>query len=114
MSCTVEYFSKLYFTALNSTRLDCTEAFFTVPLFCVPFCPCQVQVYSVETVRFQLQVAASWYLGKFVDLSQPNKVTLPKLLQWYGKDLAPSTPRLLEWIASHCPDAKVRGCALHT
>lgn len=83
------------------TVLYCTHHYNVFPL------P-QVQVYCVETVRAQLQMAASWYLEKFVDLSQPNKVTLPKLLQWYGRDLAPTTPRLLEWIAANLGEPKVQ------
>lgn len=64
----------------------------------------QVRVYTASQVEKQLETAKREYLQAAVGISMPNKLAIPKLLDWYLLDFAKDVESLMDWICLQLPD----------
>lgn len=63
----------------------------------------QVRVYTAAHVEEELEAAKKDYLQAAVAISKPDKVAIPKLLDWYQLDFAKDIEPLVDWICLQLP-----------
>jgi len=56
-----------------------------------------VRVYTAQNVQLELGVAKREFLQASVGI-RDNKVILPKILEWYSRELVTDSAVLLEWV----------------
>lgn len=61
-------------------------------------------MYTASQVDKQLETAKRDYLQAAVGISMPNKLAIPKLLDWYLLDFAKDVESLMDWICLQLPD----------
>ncbi|RWW87612.1 hypothetical protein BHE74_00003555 [Ensete ventricosum] len=64
----------------------------------------QVRVYTAAQVDKELERAKRDYLQAAVGICTPNKLAIPKLLDWYLGDFAKDVESLMDWICLQLPD----------
>ncbi|CAM6046101.1 unnamed protein product [Sphagnum compactum] len=72
-----------------------------------------VRVYTAKNVRLELDVAKREFLQASVGIRGDNKVVLPKILEWYSRELVINSAVLLEWVCQAVPgklEAQIRQC----
>ncbi|KAH9566253.1 hypothetical protein CY35_04G121600 [Sphagnum magellanicum] len=72
-----------------------------------------VRVYTAKNVRLELEVAKREFLQASVGIRGDNKVVLPKILEWYSRELVINSAVLLEWVCQTVPgklEAQIRQC----
>ncbi|CAK9194829.1 unnamed protein product [Sphagnum troendelagicum] len=72
-----------------------------------------VRVYTAKNVRLELEVAKREFLQASVGIRGDNKVLLPKILDWYSRELMINSATLLEWVCQNVPgklEARIRQC----
>lgn len=63
-----------------------------------------MRIYTACQVEKQLEEAKRDYLQATVGLSKPNKLAIPKLLDWYMLDFAKDIESLMDWICFQLPN----------
>ena len=61
-------------------------------------------MYTAAQVDKQLETAKREYLQAAVGISMPNKLAIPKLLDWYLSDFAKDVESLMDWICLQLPN----------
>lgn len=88
------------------------------PLVCFALC-CggrsdpAIRVYSAKNVRSELESAKLDFLQASVRIRGESKVLLPRILEWYARELAMSPSALLEVVCQNVPaqlQARIRHC----
>lgn len=88
------------------------------PLVCFALC-CggrsdpAIRVYSARNVRSELELAKLDFLQASVRIRHENKVLLPRILEWYARELALNHSTLLELVCQNVPaqlQARIRHC----
>ncbi|CAM6017859.1 unnamed protein product [Sphagnum balticum] len=72
-----------------------------------------VRVYTAKNVRLELEVAKREFLQASVGIRGDSKVLLPKILDWYSRELMINSATLLEWVCQNVPgklEARIRQC----
>lgn len=64
----------------------------------------KVRVYTAAHVEEELETAKRDYLQAAVGISRTNKLTIPKLLDWYLLDFAKDLESLLDWVCLQLPN----------
>jgi hypothetical protein len=70
-------------------------------------------VYTAKNVRLELEVAKREFLQASVGIRGDSKVLLPKILDWYSRELMINSATLLEWVCQNVPGklgARIRQC----
>ena len=62
-----------------------------------------MRVYTASQVENELETAKRDYLQAAVGVSAPNKLAIPKLLDWYLLDFAKDVESLMDWICLQLP-----------
>ncbi|XP_020255916.1 uncharacterized protein LOC109832864 isoform X1 [Asparagus officinalis] len=91
--------------------LDWPEPSVTFALSCGSWSSPAVRVYTASQVEKQLEIAKRDYLQASVGFSMPNKLAIPKLLDWYLLDFAKDVESLMDWICLQLPE-KLRNDAV--
>lgn len=88
------------------------------PLVCFALC-CggrsdpAIRVYSARNVRSELELAKLDFLQASVRIRGESKVLLPRILEWYARELAINPSTLLELVCQNVPaqlQARIRRC----
>jgi hypothetical protein len=61
-------------------------------------------VYTAAQVENELEAAKREYLQAAIGISTANKLTVPKLLDWYLLDFAKDLDAFLDWICLQLPN----------
>ncbi|RRT49899.1 hypothetical protein B296_00020341 [Ensete ventricosum] len=64
----------------------------------------KVRVYTAAQVENELERAKRDYLQAAIGISTPNRLAIPKLLDWYLRDFAKDVESLMDWICLQLPD----------
>lgn len=91
--------------------LDWPEPLVTFALSCGSWSSPAVRMYTADQVDKQLETAKQEYLQAAIGISMPNKLAIPKLLDWYLLDFAKDVESLMDWICLQLP-SKLRNDAL--
>ncbi|XP_020083247.1 uncharacterized protein LOC109706701 isoform X2 [Ananas comosus] len=83
--------------------LEWPEPLVTFALSCGSWSSPAVRVYTAFQVEKQLETAKREYLQAAVATSMPNKLAIPKLLDWYLLDFAKDLESLMDWICLQLP-----------
>ncbi|KAJ3676969.1 hypothetical protein LUZ60_002693 [Juncus effusus] len=84
--------------------LEWPEPLVTFALSCGSYSSPAVRVYTPCHVEEQLETAKKEYLQASICISNPNKLSIPKLLHWYLLDFAKDLESLMDWICMQLPD----------
>ncbi|KAG6474435.1 hypothetical protein ZIOFF_068370 [Zingiber officinale] len=84
--------------------LECPEPLVTYALSCGSWSSPAVRVYTGAQVEKELEKAKRDYLQAAVGISTPNKLAIPKLLDWYLCDFAKDVESLMDWICLQLPN----------
>ncbi|CAM6023277.1 unnamed protein product [Sphagnum balticum] len=93
--------------------LQCPEPAVCFALCCGGYSDPVVRVYTAKNVRLELDVAKREFLQASVGIRGDNKVVLPKILEWYSRELVINSAVLLEWVCQTVPgklEAQIRQC----
>ncbi|EHA8589995.1 hypothetical protein COCNU_scaffold014080G000010 [Cocos nucifera] len=83
--------------------LEWPEPLVTFALSCGSWSSPAVRVYTASQVENELETAKRDYLQAAVGISAPNKLAIPKLLDWYLLDFAKDVESLMDWICLQLP-----------
>ncbi|XP_038975572.1 uncharacterized protein LOC103722943 isoform X1 [Phoenix dactylifera] len=83
--------------------LEWPEPLVTFALSCGSWSSPAVRVYTASQVENELETAKRDYLQAAVGISTPNKLAIPKLLDWYLLDFAKDVESLMDWICLQLP-----------
>ncbi|KAG0469677.1 hypothetical protein HPP92_016377 [Vanilla planifolia] len=83
--------------------LDWPEPLVTFALSCGSWSSPAVRVYTASQVEKQLEEAKRDYLQAAVGISRPDRLAIPKLLDWYLLDFAKDIESLMDWICLQLP-----------
>lgn len=83
--------------------LDWREPLVTFALSCGSWSSPAVRVYTAAQVEKELEIAKKDYLQAAVGIAMPNKLAIPKLLDWYLLDFAKDLESLMDWICLQLP-----------
>ncbi|KAG1366605.1 hypothetical protein COCNU_13G003950 [Cocos nucifera] len=83
--------------------LEWPEPLVTFALSCGSWSSPAVRVYTASQVENELETAKRDYLQAAVGVSAPNKLAIPKLLDWYLLDFAKNVESLMDWICLQLP-----------
>ncbi|CAL9054098.1 unnamed protein product, partial [Musa banksii] len=83
--------------------LEWWEPLVTFALSCGSWSSPAVRVYTAAQVENELETAKRDYLQAAVGISTPNKLAIPKLLDWYLLDFAKDVWSLMDWICLQLP-----------
>ncbi|RZS12404.1 hypothetical protein BHM03_00043856 [Ensete ventricosum] len=64
----------------------------------------KVRVYTAAQVENELERAKRDYLQAAIGISTPNRLAIPKLLDWYLRDFAKDVESLMDWICLQLAD----------
>ncbi|XP_064954586.1 uncharacterized protein LOC135617926 isoform X4 [Musa acuminata AAA Group] len=84
--------------------LEWPEPLVTFALSCGSWSSPAVRVYTAAQVDKELERAKRDYLQAAVGICTPNKLAIPKLLDWYLRDFAKDVESLMDWICLQLPD----------
>ncbi|XP_020581016.1 uncharacterized protein LOC110025088 isoform X2 [Phalaenopsis equestris] len=84
-------------------RLDWPEPLVTFALSCGSWSSPTVRVYTAMNVQHELEEAKKEYLQAAVGILKPNRLAIPKLLDWYLLDFAEDFESLMDWICFQLP-----------
>ncbi|KAJ8500692.1 hypothetical protein OPV22_011244 [Ensete ventricosum] len=84
--------------------LEWPEPLVTFALSCGSWSSPAVRVYTAAQVDKELERAKRDYLQAAVGICTPNKLAIPKLLDWYLGDFAKDVESLMDWICLQLPD----------
>lgn len=90
--------------ARNIFGLEWSEPLVTFALACGSWSSPAVRVYTAAHVEEELEIAKRDYLQAAVGISRTNKLTIPKLLDWYLLDFAKDLESLLDWVCLQLPN----------
>ncbi|MBA0772019.1 hypothetical protein Gotri_007463 [Gossypium trilobum] len=90
--------------ARNIFGLEWSEPLVTFALACGSWSSPAVRVYTAAHVEEELETAKRDYLQAAVGISRTNKLTIPKLLDWYLLDFAKDLESLLDWVCLQLPN----------
>lgn len=62
-----------------------------------------MRVYTASQVEQQLEESKRDYLQAAIGVSKPNRLAVPKLLDWYLLDFAKDIESLMDWICLQLP-----------
>ncbi|KAI0494824.1 hypothetical protein KFK09_024967 [Dendrobium nobile] len=83
--------------------LDWPEPLVTFALSCGSWSSPAVRVYTASQVEQQLEDSKRDYLQAAIGVSMPNRLAIPKLLDWYLVDFAKDMESLMDWICLQLP-----------
>ncbi|KAJ6791878.1 Uncharacterized protein M6B38_241760 [Iris pallida] len=83
--------------------LDWPEPLVTFALSCGSWSSPAVRVYTASQVEKQLETAKRDYLQASIGISMPDRMAIPKLLDWYLLDFAKDVESLMDWICLQLP-----------
>ncbi|XP_038990116.1 uncharacterized protein LOC103712010 isoform X2 [Phoenix dactylifera] len=83
--------------------LEWPEPLVTFALSCGSWSSPAVRVYTASQVENELEIAKRDYLQAAVGVCAPNKLAIPKLLDWYLLDFAKDVGSLMDWICLQLP-----------
>ncbi|PKA50010.1 hypothetical protein AXF42_Ash017549 [Apostasia shenzhenica] len=84
--------------------LDWPEPLVSFALSCGSWSSPAVRIYTASEVEKQLEGAKRDYLQAAVGVSKPNRLAIPKLLDWYMVDFAKDMDSLMDWICLQLPN----------
>ncbi|XP_074560049.1 uncharacterized protein LOC141816111 [Curcuma longa] len=84
--------------------LEWPEPLVTYALSCGSWSSPAVRVYTGAQIEKELEKAKRDYLQAAVGISTPNKLAIPKLLDWYLCDFAKDIESLMDWICLQLPN----------
>ncbi|MBA0717333.1 hypothetical protein Golax_005165 [Gossypium laxum] len=90
--------------ARNIFGLEWSEPLVAFALACGSWSSPAVRVYTAAHVEEELETAKRDYLQAAVGISRTNKLTIPKLLDWYLLDFAKDLESLLDWVCLQLPN----------
>ncbi|XP_020677431.1 uncharacterized protein LOC110096022 isoform X1 [Dendrobium catenatum] len=90
-------------TTRTMFRLDWPEPLVTFALSCGSWSSPTVRVYTASHVQQQLEEAKQDYLQAAIGIAKPNRLAIPKLLDWYLLDFAKDIESLMDWICIQLP-----------
>ncbi|XP_064978133.1 uncharacterized protein LOC135619760 isoform X2 [Musa acuminata AAA Group] len=93
-----------YVTMRGIFGLEWPEPLVTFALSCGSWSSPAVRVYSADQVENELERAKRDYLQAAIGISTPNRLAIPKLLDWYLRDFAKDVDSLMDWICLQLPD----------
>lgn len=62
-----------------------------------------MRIYTACHIQQQLEEAKQDYLQAAVGIAKPNRLAIPKLLDWYLLDFAKDIESLMDWICIQLP-----------
>ncbi|XP_018673988.2 uncharacterized protein LOC135583636 isoform X3 [Musa acuminata AAA Group] len=83
--------------------LEWPEPLVTFALSCGSWSSPAVRVYTAAKIEKELERAKRDYLQASIGISTPNKLAIPKLLDWYLRDFAKDVESLMDWICLQLP-----------
>ncbi|XP_072980905.1 uncharacterized protein [Typha angustifolia] len=83
--------------------LEWPEPLVSFALSCGSWSSPAVRVYTASQVEKQLETAKRDYLQAAVGISAPDKLAIPKLLDWFLLDFAKDVESLMDWICLQLP-----------
>ncbi|WOL08776.1 hypothetical protein Cni_G17529 [Canna indica] len=83
--------------------LESPEPSVTFALSCGSWSSPAVRIYTAPNVENELETAKKDYLQAAIGISKPNKLAIPKLLDWYLLDFAKDAESLMDWICLQLP-----------
>ncbi|XP_042450240.1 uncharacterized protein LOC122034948 [Zingiber officinale] len=84
--------------------LEWPEPLVTFALSCGSWSSPAVRVYTGAQIEKELEKAKRDYLQAAIGISTPNKLAIPKLLDWYLRDFAKDVESLMDWICLQLPN----------
>ncbi|XP_009414035.2 uncharacterized protein LOC103995220 isoform X2 [Musa acuminata AAA Group] len=93
-----------YVTMRGIFGLEWPEPLVTFALSCGSWSSPAVRVYTADQVENELERAKRDYLQAAIGISTPNRLAIPKLLDWYLRDFAKDVDSLMDWICLQLPD----------
>ncbi|XP_064981681.1 uncharacterized protein LOC135623082 isoform X3 [Musa acuminata AAA Group] len=84
--------------------LEWPEPLVTFALSCGSWSSPAVRVYTAAKIEKELERAKRDYLQASIGISTPNKLAIPKLLDWYLRDFAKDVESLMDWICLQLPN----------
>ncbi|THU47280.1 hypothetical protein C4D60_Mb09t13840 [Musa balbisiana] len=84
--------------------LEWPEPLVTFALSCGSWSSPAVRVYTAAKLEKELERAKRDYLQASIGISTPNKLAIPKLLDWYLRDFAKDVESLMDWICLQLPN----------
>ncbi|CAL9133567.1 unnamed protein product [Musa textilis] len=93
-----------YVTMRGIFGLEWPEPLVTFALSCGSWSSPAVRVYTAAQVENELERAKRDYLQAAIGISTPNRLAIPKLLDWYLRDFAKDVESLMDWICLQLPD----------
>lgn len=90
-------------TTRGIVGLDWREPLVTFALSCGSWSSPAVRVYTSSQVEKELEIAKRDYLQAAVGIAMPNKLAIPKLLDWYLLDFAKDVESLMDWVCLQLP-----------
>ncbi|WOL19986.1 hypothetical protein Cni_G28788 [Canna indica] len=84
--------------------LEWPEPLVTFALSCGSWSSPAVRVYAAAQIEKELERAKRDYLQAAIGISTPNKLAIPKLLDWYLHDFAKDVESLMDWICLQLPN----------
>uniref|UniRef100_A0A804JV71 Ternary complex factor MIP1 leucine-zipper domain-containing protein n=1 Tax=Musa acuminata subsp. malaccensis TaxID=214687 RepID=A0A804JV71_MUSAM len=83
--------------------MEWPEPLVTFALSCGSWSSPAVRVYTAAQVEEELETAKRDYLQATIGILKPNKLVIPKLLDWYLLDFAKDVESLMAWVCLQLP-----------
>ncbi|URE21510.1 hypothetical protein MUK42_11576 [Musa troglodytarum] len=83
--------------------MEWPEPLVTFALSCGSWSSPAVRVYTAAQVEEELETAKRNYLQATIGILKPNKLVIPKLLDWYLLDFAKDVESLMAWVCLQLP-----------